>query len=166
MTLYGHSPPRLGRIRHRPNLSDGIISQSSATTDGTAHNMKVSKSYKAEAIAELKKWLPQGATLEMHLARVSRSGMSRVIRCSVIWIDEEGKHATFQNLSGYVARAIGHTLVEGFDGGVRIFGCGMDMGLALADIVSYELYGLPLNQNHRDDNSEDEKYGIRYRWIN
>lgn len=143
--------------------------------------------YTKKAIQESKdsltqNYLKQGDTVYLSLSRVSRSGMSRVIKCMVITNEakETGKIETREtgkpiiyhadvvktyNISFDVAHAVDMPFVDGLQGGVRIGGCGMDMGFHLVDCLSYALFGLPVNQNSDKDTEEDSKLGFRYRWI-
>jgi hypothetical protein len=110
--------------------------------------------YTKKAIQESKdslttNYLKPGDTVFMSLSRVSRSGMSRIIKCYT----EE-----LYNISFDVAHAVDCPFVDGMTGGVRISGCGMDMGLALADMLSYALFGKPVDQG-------DNSGGLKYKWI-
>jgi len=89
----------------------------------------VTKSEQAEAIERLRTWIKPGDTVYTILRHRSSSGMSRSI--SLIGFGEDRRDLAY---SWNVAKALGY----GFDDrreGVRIGGCGMDMGFALV----YEL---------------------------
>lgn len=84
---------------------------------------------RAEAIAQLREVYPPGSTVSTLLRHVSRSGMSRTI---VVIRHEE-------DISWQVARAIDMP----FDrnrGGIKVSGCGMDMGFHVAYVLSRTLY--------------------------
>lgn len=99
--------------------------------------MTLSKAAKAEmeaqkesAIKELREMFKPGDTVTTVLRHVSQSGMSRSI--SVIGPD-------MHDVSFFIVRAMG----EKFDdrwGGVKIGGCGMDMGFSLVYGLSRTLY--------------------------
>lgn len=87
-----------------------------------------------EAQEFLRAIIAPGDTIYTILRHVSRSGMSRSISCMII--DKDGEPV---DVSGFVARAIG----ERFDrdnGGVKVGGCGMDMGFHLVYTLSYTLF--------------------------
>jgi len=106
-----------------------------------------------EAREDLKHYLPEGSTCFLSLIRVSRSGMSRVIKCLAI---DQGE---IVNISSLVAKATENPFVVGFDSGVRVNGTGMDMGLALVEKLAYAVYGKPCQQDR------DGKTSIKYRWL-
>ena len=68
------------------------------------------------------------------IRHVSRSGMSRSI--DVISISEDGEH---YNIS-YLVKTVLDMKLDTTNGGVKIGGCGVDMGVALVDHLSYKLY--------------------------
>lgn len=114
-----------------------------------------------EAIKTLRELLPAGSTVSLSLSKVSRSGMSRVIKCMAL--DKDG---TLVNISWLVARATENPFVDGYVGGVRVNGCGMDMGLALIGDLSYVLYGKPCDQTtNYPKTSRTPNGGVGYRWI-
>lgn len=116
---------------------------------------RYTKAEQEEARETLRATFPPGSTAKLILSKVSRSGMSREIR--VLTEDDfDASHA--------VAVALGLSTGKGWSAGVRIGGCGMDMGLALIDGLSYELYGKPVDQS-RAWNPEDATGGIKYKWI-
>lgn len=108
--------------------------------------------------ANLKELLPPATCIYLTVVHVSASGMSRDIK-RLIKTDDG-----IRDISWHVSRALGYSLKND---AVRIGGCGMDMGLALADIVSYTLYGVPVDQRNdravRDN--EPATGGVRYKWL-
>jgi hypothetical protein len=84
-------------------------------------------------IDKLKSWLPEGSTVYTVLRSVTRSGMNREI--SVHCVSED--HILW--LSGMVGEVIG--LKRGKKEGLKIGGCGMDMGFEIAYRLSEALYG-------------------------
>lgn len=68
------------------------------------------------------------------IRHVARSGMQRSI--DVISISEDGE---VYNISYLVKTAL-DMQIDQKNGGVKMGGCGMDMGFALVDHLSYKLY--------------------------
>jgi len=103
------------------------------------------KKDRAEAIEKLREMYPPGSTVSTLLRHVSRSGMQRTV--CVIKNEED--------VSWLVARALDMR----FDrdrGGVKVTGCGMDMGFHVAYSLSRTLYpegfgciGKPNDAAHR-----------------
>lgn len=90
---------------------------------------------RAEAIERLQKWLRPGDTIYCILRHVSRSGMLRVI--DLVKVDEDGDIVRV----GYdAARALGWPY-DYRRGGVRVSGCGMDMGFHLVYSLGHALFG-------------------------
>lgn len=120
---------------------------------------RYTKAEQEEAKNYLRNVYPQGSTVMLVLQSVSRSGMSRVIKC--LATDKDGN--TF-DVSWHVACACELHLTDGFMRGVRVSGCGMDMGLALVDMLSYVLYKKPVDQSKKW-NPEDATGGLKYLWL-
>jgi hypothetical protein len=128
---------------------------------------KAQKQEQEQAREELRKILKPGDTVYCGLKHVSRSGMQREIalyvvtaecgpRCVICGAEEwdlggtcpDGevhsveKHAPkagIRWITGYAATALG--MRRGKRDGIVIGGCGMDMGFALVNSLSYALYG-------------------------
>lgn len=95
---------------------------------------KLSKAQQAErdaAIVELRSTFPPNSTVTVVLRHVSRSGMERAI--SVIGPD-------LRDVSWLVARATGFKM-HGKHEGLKVGGCGMDMGFHVVYTLSRTLYG-------------------------
>ena len=87
-----------------------------------------------EAIPEwLKPQLVPGSTVYTKVDHVSRSGMSRVISCYVV---DGGE---IRDISYFVSQALGWGQSDKH-GGVKVGGCGMDMGFHLVYSFSRALY--------------------------
>ena len=84
---------------------------------------------KQSAIARLRELLPPGSTVHTILRHRSRSGMQHAI--SII--------ANSQEISHLVASAIGSPLDSKW-GGIKVGGCGMDMGYSIVHELAYALY--------------------------
>lgn len=91
------------------------------------------KAEKAEAIERLRALLKPGDTVYTILRHVSRSGMSRSI--SVVMMGENGPN----DVSWAVARA-GLGTFDRKNDGVKVSGCGMDMGFHLVYNLSWVLH--------------------------
>ncbi len=100
----------------------------------------------AQAIEDLKLWLPFGAEIYTLVKSVSKTGMSRQISLYVV---QEG---SIKEIDYFVARALDRPRGKG----VRITGCGMDMGFALVYELGRALY---------PDEGADSGYSLRHRWL-
>lgn len=96
---------------------------------------KARKAEAEEAKERLRKLLPEGSTVYTVLRHVSKSGMSR--RIDLYTIGEDRKPIF---LTGWAACAMGDSW-DRKNGGIRVPGCGMDMGFHLVYNLSATLYG-------------------------
>lgn len=86
-----------------------------------------------EAIEKLKEWIKPGDTIYTTVKHVSRSGMMRVIDV----------HLIENNEPHWISYLVSKVLEWGFDEkkeGVRVSGCGMDMGFHLVYTLSSILF--------------------------
>lgn len=128
---------------------------------------------RADAIARLRELCPPGSTVYTVLRRVSRSGMMRHISLHVI---HDGQPF---DITGLAARAIG-TLWDRDTGGLKMGGCGMDMGFEAVYVLAATLYrdgfgctgeGCPSNDHSNGDRDytphphRDGGYALRHRWL-
>jgi hypothetical protein len=90
---------------------------------------------KTEALAKLREILQPGATVHCVLRHVSRSGMSRSIS---LFAFPPGENSP-TDITYWAARALGESIDRKHDG-IRIGGCGMDMGFALVYRLSSVLF--------------------------
>lgn len=88
---------------------------------------------RADAITKLRALFPPGSTVYTVLRRVARSGMSRHI--SVVAHDTDGP----SDVTWLVARAL-DVRMDRDTGGLKVSGCGMDMGFHVAYNMSRCLY--------------------------
>lgn len=109
---------------------------------------KAQQQEQQEAIEKLRAIFPPGSKIYTKVTHVARSGMSRSIE---LYYVADGEIC---NCSWLVARALGDP-IDQKNGGVKIGGCGMDMGFALANALSYKLHGL------KDVGEEAEASGKR-----
>lgn len=126
-----------------------------------------------QAADHLRTLFPPGSTVYTVLRHVSRSGMSRSI--SVLHQDADG----ISDVSYLVARALGDKL-DRERGGVKVGGCGMDMGFSLVYNLSATLHpegfgcvgkGCPSSDHYNGDRDYTPHrhsaggYALRHRWI-
>lgn len=97
------------------------------------------KAERAEAIERLREWIKPGDTVYTILDHVSASGMSRDIRVVIPQADADGK-IDFIHPNHAIQVALGLPRAKHGDG-VRVGGCGMDMGFHLVYELSHALYG-------------------------
>lgn len=101
----------------------------------------------------LKGILEKGAeTVFTVLEHVSRSGMSRSISLHVA--TAPGQMA---NITGMAAEVMGERCDRNY-GGIKIGGCGMDMGFQLVYMLSSYLY-------EKDENGRSSGYHLTQHWL-
>lgn len=108
-------------------------------TNANAPNIMTTKQREQmEAVDTLKQWgAVDGSTVYAKVNKVSASGMSRNIGLYVSLGDGE-----IHDISYLAAKALGWSFKEGYTGGVRASGCGMDMLFHTIDSLSYAMgYG-------------------------
>lgn len=141
--------------------------------------MKQKDIERQEAIERLKTWIKPGDTLFTQLKSVSRSGMSRVIQVIKLDINDTTKEPEPLWLGFNVAKAIGMNYDREREG-VKVGGCGMDMGFHLIYELSHALFregfectgkGCPSNDHFNGDRDyEPHKhtsggYALKHRWL-
>lgn len=115
---------------------------------------------KDEARAVLLGYCPKGSTVFNVLEHVTASGMTRYIKSYVFepasWMNSSPRAQkatpgmTDIFLSGYIATLLDRKRPANRDG-VKVVGCGMDMGFDLVYRLSMELYG--------------DGYALNARWL-
>jgi len=124
--------------------------------------MKYSKAEKADALESLRGLLKPGATVYTVLRSKSRSGMSR--RIDLYTIEPgAGKHwdaPRLRYLSGYAAVLLD---IQRHDSGLKVDGCGMDMGFSLVYNLSSVLFP-GLDQDGKPS-GRGAGYALRQEWI-
>ena len=119
--------------------------------------MKHTKAEIEEQTTRLKAWLPKGSTVFTILESVSKSGMSRQIRLVAFGRDDSGKITLDDNGEPYLIHPnygasviLGWTQAKPRSGdGIKVGGCGMDMGFHLVYSLSCALHGDGYALNHR-----------------
>lgn len=99
---------------------------------------KAQQAERALGLEKLRDLVPEGAQLYTILRSVSSSGMSRVI--SVVVVGNDGE---IRNLDWHIDRAglYKRTPNGAKRDGLKVRGCGMDMGYAIVYDVSSALFG-------------------------
>lgn len=121
--------------------------------------------YEAQ-LANLRKWLAPGDTVYTILRHVSSSGMSRDISLVTLSTDEKG--APFIRHLDYSAGIVlGYTRQTRREG-LRVGGCGMDMGFHLVYSLGEMLWPNGTDKPHGRRNGEPDSaggYALRHSWL-
>jgi hypothetical protein len=115
-----------------------------------------------EAILHLRKILPKGSTVYTILKHVSRSGMTRGIDCYALSVEggpcvaghNNGTYAVPIWITSWVGHAIDSPQPIDYwrkSMGLKVGGCGMDMGFHVVNSLSYALY--------------DDGYALKHAWL-
>ena len=105
---------------------------------------------KTNAINTLKELLQAGDTVYTILRHASASGMSRSISTVI------AKNGEMVDITYYAARAMDDT-IDGKNGGIKVSGCGMDMGFSVVYNLSRVLF--------KDEGKTDAGYKLHQRWL-
>jgi len=117
---------------------------------------------KAEAIKFLKKTLKPGATVYTILNHCSTSGMSRCI--SLAYGQKNGE---ILKLDFWVSRAFGER-IDNKHGGLKVVGCGMDMGFHLVYRLGRVMWPKGTAKPHGSRNGTpdmDGGYALKQTWL-
>ena len=109
---------------------------------------KVQRAEIEEKKTLLRKWYPEGSTVHTVIRSVSKSGMSRTIGVLKLYAEDDGRIDAYHP-NHAVATVLGWRVARGAVDGVKVQGCGMDMGFHLVDCLSYALYGKSGALTHR-----------------
>lgn len=96
---------------------------------------KAAQAERADALAKLREVLSPGDTVHTILRHVSRSGMMRHI--SLVIVDP--RDGALFDITWLAAKALQEP-VDRSSGGIKVGGCGMDMGYHLVYHLSYTLF--------------------------
>lgn len=140
--------------------------------------MNDKQSSKEEARRQLLGMIKPGDTIYTILRHVSRSGMTRVI--DLVLMPKRGTEETGPiSIATQAAEVTGNRL-DRDRWGVKIGGCGMDMGFALVYNLSYQLFkdgficvgeGCPANDHSNGDRDytphlhSNAGYALRQHWM-
>lgn len=122
---------------------------------------RISKTERDELLQTLRENIKPGQTVYTILRHVSASGMSRDI--SVITIASDG---SVRQWDYAVAKVLGYSLAK--REGVRVSGCGMDMGFHLVYALGRALWPNGTPEPHSTRNGEpdsDGGYALKQRWL-
>lgn len=127
-----------------------------------------------QAIEKLREWLKPGDTVTTVLLHCSRSGMQRTIEPVIAYRNQDG---TCEPMA--IGWAVARALDWRFDrdrGGVKVSGCGMDMGFHLVYTLSRVLFpdgyvpadagrNYGRNSEPTDVRDMDGGYALTQRWL-
>src|SRR5208337_4587466 len=126
--------------------------------------MNAKEQERQDAVRELREMLKPGDTVYTDLKHVSRSGMTRIIMPLII------RDNSPRYLGWLVAKAIDSPYDRKKEG-VRIGGCGMDMGFELVYVLSRYLFpdGFKVEGRGRNGDTsgwdKDGGYALNQRWF-
>lgn len=132
---------------------------------------KVSKAEQAEALDRLRKFIKPGDIVLCNCKHVSASGMSRVIQ--LYTLDHSGKGRPLNYIGWNVAKALGMSYDTKREG-VKIGGCGMDMGFAIVYELGRALWptkeaaeaaGYVTGRNSSKAPETDGGYILTHQWL-
>ena len=103
-----------------------------------------------EAIKYLRKMIRPGTEVYTLIRHVSRSGMSRDISCFIV------KAHSICTIDWHVQRVLDYPFSK--NQGIKVGGCGMDMGYHVVNSLSYALHGM----KDRGDGAREENQGRPY----
>lgn len=116
---------------------------------------KAQQTARNEAIEQLRKWLKPGDTVNCILRHRSSSGMSRSISLVISHPDGD-----VMDISYWASKAM-NDKIDDKHGGIRIGGCGMDMGFALVYNLGRTLFtegfGIPGYLPHKQSPGERKR---------
>lgn len=109
---------------------------------------KYGKADQQQAFDRLREWIQPGDTVYTILDHVSKSGMSRDIRVVLLKADDQGRkgkgrgtrYAVDLHPNWAVSVVLGLPRASKGDG-MRVGGCGMDMGFHIVHSLGYALFG-------------------------
>lgn len=122
--------------------------------------MRISKTDREESLAILREHFKPGQTVYTVLRHVSASGMSRDI--SVLTV--EGNET--RQWDYHVSRVLGYS--RGKREGLRVGGCGMDVGFAIVYELGAALWPHGTPEPHSTRNGEPDTaggYALKHRWM-
>ncbi len=100
---------------------------------------------KAEGVNVLKSWgVSHGTIVYAKVTKVSASGMSRRVQLFIILAGQD-----IRDISYFAAKALGWSYKEGYNMGISVGGCGMDMLFHTVDSLSYAMGLGALNQSDK-----------------
>jgi hypothetical protein len=129
---------------------------------------KHSQAEKAKELKWLHDHLKPGDTVYTILTHVSPSGMSRDIEVVLIKVGDDGQPYTLHpNYAVEVVLDLPRSKRDHGDG-VRVAGCGMDMGYHLVFMLGQALWPDGTPEPHGTRNGKPDRtggYALRHRWL-
>lgn len=122
---------------------------------------------KQDAITHLRAILKPGQSIYTVLTHVSSSGMSRSIKPVIVDRDPKYPGDEITDLTYYASRALGYRC-DDKRGGVKMGGCGMDMGFALVYALGSVIWPHGTPRAHGKRNGVPDKtggYALKHRWL-
>lgn len=106
----------------------------------------------AQAVKTLQEWgLKDGTTVYAKVARVSASGMNRKVQLFITGSnDEVASRVGIIDISYWAAKALEWGWRDGYNGGISVSGCGMDMLFHTVDSLSHAMGYGSLNQDRHE----------------
>jgi hypothetical protein len=132
--------------------------------------MKYSKSEREASLERLKSWIKKGDTLHTTVKHVSKSGMTRYITTrhlkprafapveNLTFVGEQP--VQISNYDYHIARVLDLPEAPNYQG-VKVGGCGMDMGFHLIYSLSRALF----KDEPRGESDRDHGYWIKQEWL-
>jgi len=127
------------------------------STTTTTPKRETERQRRERAATTLRELCPPGTRVYTSLEHRARSGMARWVSLYVI---HKGRNV---NVTGYAATVLGARRSDAHNGGIRVDGCGMDMGFHLVYHLAATLYptghgcigaGCPSNDHSNGDRDE------------
>tara|TARA_R100000995_G_C3372344_1_gene72312 strand:+ start:81 stop:464 length:384 start_codon:yes stop_codon:yes gene_type:complete len=127
--------------------------------------MKYTKTEINESLESLRNWIKKGDTLHTTVRHVSRSGMMRYITTRHLKTPEHLAHSQERqvNISNYdyhIARVLDLREAPNYQG-LKVGGCGMDMGFWLV----YNLSRVLFKDEPRGEADRDQGYWLKHEWL-
>ena len=117
----------------------------------------------AEAVKTLKDWgVVENSIIYAKVTRVSASGMSRRVQLFIIgegYAHEKLNAKRIIDITYWSAIALGWNWKDGYNGGIGVSGCGMDMLFHTVGSLSYAMGYGAISQR------DEEKKGLKYRQL-
>lgn len=113
---------------------------------------------KEQAKVHLRKLLKPGQTVYTILRHCSASGMSRSI--SLVIPTKDG----IQSLDYWIAQAKGES-IDQKNGGIKVSGCGMDMGFHLVYNLGRMLWPNGVKKGREGQPDRDGGYALKHQWL-
>jgi len=123
--------------------------------------MKYTKAEKDSAAESLREILKPGDTVYTVLRSKSRSGMNRRIDLYAITPEGANSQPRLRYLSGHAAVLLD---IKRSDDGLKVDGCGMDMGFSLVYNLSSVLFPR-IDQDGKANDKRGAGYALRQEWI-